>query len=62
MGENLIFENTPDVLKMIGFIYAGFAVVQFGIALTSTIKMGVFKLFQWIFWVLIAVLVLVSVY
>ncbi len=61
MGENLIFENTKDVVKIIGFIYAGFAVTQFIIALTSSIKMGVFKLFQWVFWALIAVFALISV-
>lgn len=55
MGNNLIFESTVDVVKIIGSIYACFAVVQFYIALTSSIKMGVFKLFQWVFWTLIAV-------
>ncbi|HJN06206.1 MAG TPA: hypothetical protein QF480_06290 [Bacteroidales bacterium] len=56
------FENTPDVVKLIGFIYAGFAIVQFIIAATSKIKMGIFKLFQWIFWALIAFFTLFSVY
>lgn len=62
LGENLVFENSTDVLKFIGFSYAGFAVVQFIIALTSSIKMGVFKLFQWVFWVLIAVFALMGAY
>lgn len=55
MGHNLIFESTGDVMKIIGTIYACFAGVQFYIAITSSIKMGVFKLFQWIFWALISV-------
>ncbi len=61
-GECRLFENTVDVVKLIGFIYAGFALVQLIIALTSKIKMGVFKLFQWIFWALIAIFTLLSVY
>lgn len=55
MGHNLTFESTADVVKIIGIVYACFAVVQFYIALTSSIKMGVFKLFQWVFWILISV-------
>ncbi len=62
MGESLIFENTNDVVKMIGLSYAGFAFIQFIIALTSSIKMGVFKLFQWVFWALIASFSLMGVY
>lgn len=61
-GECQQFENTPDVVKLIGFIYAGFAIVQFIIAATSKIKMGIFKLFQWIFWTLIAFFTLYTVY
>jgi hypothetical protein len=55
IGYNITFESTADVVKIIGTIYACFAVVQLYIAATSSIKMGVFKLFQWIFWTLIAV-------
>ncbi len=62
MGENLIFEHTKDVVKMIGLSYAGFAIIQFIIALTSSINMGVFKLFQWVFWTLIAAFSLIGVY
>ena len=60
MGYNLIFENTKDVVKFIGFTYAGFAVIQFLIAFTSSIKGGIFKLFQWVFWILIALFSLIS--
>ena len=62
IGENLIFENTDDVVKMIGLSYAGFAIIQFIIALTSSIKLGVFKLFQWVFWALIAAFSLMGIY
>lgn len=58
----MVFENGTDVLKVIGFIYAGFAVIQFFIALSSDIKLGVFKLFQWIFLALIAGFTLAGVY
>lgn len=62
VGHNLVFENTSDVVKLIGMVYACFAVVQFFIALTSSIKMGVLKLFQWIFWILISVFSFLGVY
>jgi hypothetical protein len=62
MGYNLIFNNGSDVVKFIAFFYAGLAVVQFIIGLTSSIKGGVFKLFQWVFWALIAVFALIGVY
>jgi len=61
-GNNLVFSHAADVVKVIGFIYAGFAIIQFIIALSSSIKMGIFKLFQWVFWTLIAVFALLGVY
>lgn len=61
MGESLFFTHPADVIKAIGWVYAGFAVVQFSIALTSSVKMGIFKLFQWIFWALIALFALFGV-
>ena len=61
-GNNLVFENASDVVKVIGFLYAGYAVAQFIISLTSQIKMGIFKMFQWIFWMLIAIFALLGAY
>ena len=61
-GKCQLYENTNDVVKFIGIVYAGFAIVQFIIAATSKIKVGIFKLFQWIFWTLIAFLLLFSVF
>ena len=55
LGYSLGFDHPADVVQLIGTIYACFAVSQFYIALSSSIKMGVFKLFQWIFWALIAI-------
>ena len=61
-GENLVFENPSDVLKIIGFSYAGFAAAQLIVAFTTPIKMAVFKMFQWIFWILIAVFALLAAF
>ncbi len=46
--------NSSLVVKFIAKIYALFAVTQIGIAMTSKIQNGLFKMFQWIFFVLIA--------
>lgn len=61
-GNNLVFKNQADVIKLIGFSYAGFAIVQFLVALTSPVKMGIVKIFQWVFWALIALFSLLSIY
>ncbi|WP_439183061.1 hypothetical protein [Carboxylicivirga taeanensis] len=54
--ENCMYDPTM-VLNFIGMNYAFFALVQIIIALTSSVKGGLFKMFQWVFWVLIAVFV-----
>ncbi len=51
--ENCQFDPTM-ALNFIGMNYGMFAVVQIIIALTSSVKGGLFKMFQWIFWILIA--------
>lgn len=56
IGRCMLFEDTDSVVKFIGMSYVGFAIPQFIIALTSSIKGGIFKLFQWVFWIIIAVL------
>ncbi len=48
--------DTTLLIKFIAVHYAVFAVTQISIALTSKIKNGMFKLFQWTFFVVIAVL------
>jgi hypothetical protein len=55
ISKCVFFADGVTVVKFIGVVYAGFAVVQLIVALTSGIKGGVFKLFQWVFWVLIAI-------
>ena len=55
LGLNFKGETTL-LIKFIAVHYAVFAVIQISIALTSKIKNGMFKLFQWTFFVVIAVL------
>jgi uncharacterized membrane protein len=52
--ENCVYDPTM-LLNFIGINYAFFAGVQIIIGLSSSVKGGLFKMFQWIFWVLIAV-------
>lgn len=59
-GYSLIFDSIHDVTLVIGISYAGFALVQLAVALTSSVKSGPLKMFQWIFWLLIALLSLVA--
>ncbi len=47
--------DTSLLVHFIGLNYAAFAVAQLAIALTSGIPRAPFKLFQWIFWAIIAV-------
>ncbi|MBR8537464.1 hypothetical protein KDU71_17985 [Carboxylicivirga sediminis] len=54
--ENCMYDPTM-VLNFIGMNYAFFALVQIIIALTSSVQGGLFKMFQWIFWVLIALFI-----
>ncbi len=61
-GDPLFFKSPGDVVLIIGLSYAGFALVQFVIALTSSIPMGILKLFQWIFWALIAAFCFFAIY
>jgi hypothetical protein len=46
--------NPALLVRFIALNYAAFAVAQIIIALTSKIQNPLFKLFQWIFWTLIA--------
>ncbi len=55
-GMCMLFEHTNEVALFIGIIYGGFAIAQFIIALFSSVKMGLFKMFQWVFWAAISVL------
>jgi len=50
-----LYDYVHNMVRFIAIVYAFFAVAQFTIGLTSGIPGGVFKLFQWVFWALIAV-------
>lgn len=54
VGDSLLFDSTRDVVRFIGIVYAGLAVAQLAVAFNSSIKRAHYKLFQWIFWLLIA--------
>lgn len=49
-----MYDYVHNMIRFIGIVYAFFAVSHFIIAATSGIKGGVLKLFQWLFWALIA--------
>lgn len=49
-----LYDYVHNMVRFIGIVYAFFALTQFIIALTSGIPGGVFKMFQWVFWALIA--------
>ena len=49
-----MYDYVHNMVRFIGIVYAFFALTQFIIALTSGIPGGVFKMFQWVFWALIA--------
>ena len=55
-----LYDYVQNMIRFIGIVYAFFAVAQFIIALTSGISGGIFKLFQWILWALIAVFVILG--
>lgn len=55
LGDTLFFSNPVDIVLFIGLSYAGFAIAQVIIALTAAIPLGLLKLFQWVFWALIAI-------
>jgi len=49
-----LYDYVHHMIRFIGVVYAFFALTQFIIALTSGIPGGIFKLFQWVLWALIA--------
>jgi hypothetical protein len=49
-----LYDYVHNMVKFIAIVYAFFAITQIIIALTSGIPGGIWKLFQWIFWALIA--------
>lgn len=55
-----MYDYVHNMIRFIGIVYAFFALTQFIIALTSGIPGGVFKMFQWVFWALIAALAIIG--
>ncbi len=55
------FQGEELLIKFISFNYAAFAIWQVIIALTSEIPKSLFKLFQWVFFILIAIFSLAGV-
>ena len=55
-----MYDYVHNMIRFIGIVYAFFALTQFIIALTSGISGGVFKLFQWVFWALIAAFAIIG--
>jgi len=49
-----MYDYVHNMIRFIAIVYAFFALTQFIIALTSGIPGGVLKMFQWLFWALIA--------
>ncbi len=60
-GDNCMFDPTL-ALSFIAYNYAIFGITQIIIALRSKVPGALFKMFQWIFWIIIAALVLYGVY
>jgi hypothetical protein len=56
LGTCKLFKATDEIVLFIGILYCGFAIAQLIIAVTSGIKGGIFKMFQWILWLTIAIL------
>ncbi len=57
LGFGVITDSQPSLLvRFIALNYALFAIWQIAIAATSEIPKGIFKLFQWTFFIIIAVL------
>ena len=57
LGLGIRLDTASSLLvRFIAIHYAAFAVVQIVIALTAKIEKAIFKLFQWMFFVIIAVL------
>ena len=50
---NILFKGN-EVIVFTGLVYGGFALAQLLVAAVSGVRQGVVKMFQWIFWLLIA--------
>lgn len=55
LDKCMLFAEPLSVVKFIGVSYLGFTFSQLIVAGTAPIKGSILKLFQWVFWILIAV-------
>ena len=55
-----LYDYVQNMIRLIAVAYAFFAIAQFIIASTSGISGGAFKLFQWVFWALIAAFAIIG--
>ncbi|BDD00390.1 hypothetical protein [Persicobacter psychrovividus] len=53
-GHHLGFEHPKDIILLWAVLYLGLGIAQFAVALTLPVKGNIFRLFQWIFWLLIS--------
>ena len=49
-----MYDYVHNMIRFIAIVYVFFALAQFMIAATSGIPGGILKMFQWLFWALIA--------
>ncbi len=49
-----LYDYVHNMIRFIALTYGFFAISQLIIALTSGLKGGAFKMFQWVFWALIS--------
>lgn len=55
-----MYDYVHNMIRFIGIVFAFFALTSFVIGLTSGISGGVLKMFQWLFWALIAAFAIIG--
>ena len=55
-----MYDYVHNMIRFIGIVFAFFALTSFIIGLTSGISGGVLKMFQWLFWALIAAFAIIG--
>ncbi len=60
-GKDCLYEPSM-ALSFVAYNYALFAIVQWIMVLRSGLKNGLFKMFQWVFWILISGLIFIHLY
>ena len=62
LNSCMLFNSSHMVVRFIGITYLGFALAQLIVAITSGIPGGIFKIFQWVFWLLVGIFALIGVF